>query len=95
MRGRGCGLAFADDHIFFDEERNVSATRHDDADSLIDSFSGKVIVKPLPQETGIVANDIVFAGVISLGAPKDLFADLLLSRRDLVRLLEQALLTAI
>jgi hypothetical protein len=91
-RGR-VRFAFADDHIFFDEERNVSTAGDDDADSLIDSFSGKVIVKPLPQETCIVANDIIFAGVISLGAPKYVFADLLLG--ELVGLLEQMLLAYI
>jgi len=82
-------FAFADNRIIFDEERDVSTARNNHSNSLIDAFAGEILVKSLPQQTGVVADNIVFAGVVSLGSSKDLLADLLLG--DLAGLIEQIL----
>src|SRR5260370_23770295 len=62
---------------------------NDDANSFVDAFAGEILVKSLPQQTGVIANNVVFAGVVSVGSSKDLFADLLLG--DLASLIEQIL----
>ena len=76
-------------NLFFDEERDVSATRHDEANGFVRAVTGEILFKSLPQEARVVANNIIFAGVVSAGPSKDLFADLLLG--DLVGLIEQIL----
>ena len=86
---RGFRFAFADNSVLFDEERDVSTARNDDANSFVDAFAGEILVKSLPQQTGVIAHNVVFAGVVSVGSSKDLFADLLLS--DLASLIEQIL----
>src|ERR1700755_128537 len=70
--------AFADTRIVFDEERDVSTARHNDPNSFVDAFDGEILVESLPQQAGVVANNIVFTGVVSAGSSKDLFANLLL-----------------
>jgi hypothetical protein len=86
-------FAFADNRIVFDEERDVSPARHNDANSFVDAFDGEILVESLPQQAGVVANNIVFAGVVSAGSSKDMFADLLLG--DLVSLIQQIFLADI
>jgi hypothetical protein len=85
-RGR-VRVAFADNRIVFDEERDVSTARHNDPNSFVDAFDGEILVESLPQQAGVVANNIVVTGIVSAGSSKDLFADLLLG--DLLRLIQQ------
>jgi hypothetical protein len=80
-------IAFADNRIIFDEERDVATARHNDANSFVDAFDGEILVESLSQQAGVVANDIVFTGVVSAGSSKDLFADLLFG--DLVSPIQQ------
>jgi hypothetical protein len=82
-------FAFADNRVIFDEEGDVSTARNNHSNSLIDAFAGEILVKSLPQQTGVVADNIVFAGVVSAGPSEDLLADLLLG--DLAGLIEQIL----
>jgi hypothetical protein len=87
----GFRFVFSDNRILFDEEREVSTARHDDPDFFVDAFAGEILVKSLPQETGVVANNVVLAGVVAVRPSKDVFADLLLG--DLVSTIEQVLFT--
>ena len=82
-------FAFPDNRVIFDEERDVPTTWNNDANSFIDALASEILFKSLPQKTGVVANNIVFAGVVSVGSSKDLLADLLLG--DLAGLIEQIL----
>jgi len=82
-------FAFTDNRVIFDEERDVSTARNNHSNSFLDAFAGEILVKSLPQQTGVVANNIVFGGVVSAGSSKDLFADLLLG--NLAGLIEQIL----
>jgi hypothetical protein len=85
--------AFADNCVIFDEERDVPTTWNDNANSLIEALAGEILFKSLPQQTGVVANNIVFAGAVSRGSSKDLLADLLLG--DLAGPIQQILLADI